>query len=73
MDHTSVGVGLATVVTLVFFAVAVVIFWRRSEDRMALFASFTLLIFGGAAINDLAGANPTFRFTADLLNSSRVR
>jgi hypothetical protein len=63
-----VGVGLATVVTLVFFAVAVVIFWRGSEDRMALFASFTLLIFGGAAINDLAGAHPAFRFPADLLN-----
>ena len=62
-----VGVGLSTVVTLVFFAVAAVIFWRRSEDRMALFASFTLLVFGGAAINDVASAHPAFRFPADLL------
>jgi hypothetical protein len=62
-----VGVGLSTVVTLVFFAVAAVIFWRRSEDQMALFASFTLLVFGGAAINDVASAHPAFRFPADLL------
>jgi hypothetical protein len=63
-----VGVGLSTVVTLVFFAVAAVIFWRRSEDRMALFASLTLLVFGGVAINDIASAHPAFRFPADLLN-----
>ena len=63
-----VGVGLAIIVALVFFAVAAVIYWRRSNDRMAMFASFTLLIFGGAAINDLAGAHPAFQFPADLLN-----
>ena len=66
-----VGVGLSTVVTLVFFALAAVIFWRRSEDRMALFGSFMLLVFGGAAITgtmrDLAEAHPAFRFPADLL------
>ena len=63
-----IGVGLSTIVTLVFFVVATVIFWRRSEDRMALFASFTLLMFGGAAINDIAGAHPAFWFPAHLLN-----
>jgi len=66
------GVGLSTVVTLVFFALAAVIFWRRSEDRMALFGSFMLLVFGGAAITgtmrDLAEAHPVFRFPTDLLN-----
>ena len=63
-----VGVGLSTVVTLVFFAVAAVIFWYRSEDRMALFASFGLLVFGGAAINDVASAHPALWFPAHLLN-----
>jgi hypothetical protein len=62
------GVGLSTIVTLVFFAVSAVIFWRRSEDRMALFASFTILVFGGAAINDVASAHPAFWFPAHLLN-----
>jgi hypothetical protein len=66
------GVGLSTIVTLVFFALAAVIFWRRSEDRMALFGSFMLLVFGGAAITgtmrDLAEAHPVFSFPAELLN-----
>ena len=63
-----VGVGLSTVVTLVFFAVAAVIFWRRTEDRMALFASFTLLVFGGATLNDVDNAHPAFMFLANLLS-----
>jgi peptidoglycan/LPS O-acetylase OafA/YrhL len=63
-----VGVGLSAFVVLVFFAVAAVIFWRRSKDQMALFASFTLLVFGGAAITDLADAHPAFGLPADLLN-----
>jgi hypothetical protein len=52
----------------VFLAVAAVIFWRRSEDRMALLASFTLLLFGGVAITGLASAHPVFSFPALLLN-----
>jgi hypothetical protein len=67
-----VGVGLSTFVTLVFFALAAVIFWRRSGDRMALFGSFMLLVFGGAAITgtmrDLAQAHPVFWFPTELLN-----
>jgi hypothetical protein len=67
-----VGVGLSTLVTLVFFALATVIFWRRSENRMALFGSFVLLVFGGAAITgtmrDLAEARPVFWFPTELLN-----
>jgi hypothetical protein len=67
-----VGVGLSTIVMLVFFALAAVIFWRRSEDRMALFGSFVLLVFGGAAITgtmrDLAEFHPVFWFPVNLLN-----
>jgi hypothetical protein len=57
---------------ILFFTLAAVIFWRRSEDRMALFGSFMLLVFSGAAITgtmrDLAEAHPVFRFPTDLLN-----
>jgi hypothetical protein len=67
-----VGVGLSTYVTLVFFALAAVIFWRRSGDRMALFGSFMLVVFGGAAITgtmrDLAQAHPVFWLPTELLN-----
>jgi hypothetical protein len=67
-----VGVGIQTVVTLVFFVIAAVIFARRSDDGMALFTSFTLLIFGGAAVAGtmyyLAEAHPAFWFPVNLLN-----
>ncbi len=66
------GVGLPTAATLVFFAVAALVFWRRSEDPMALFGAFTLLVFGGAAVSgtmhELADAHPAFRFPVNLLN-----
>jgi hypothetical protein len=66
------GVGLETAFTLVCFAVAAVIFWRRSEERMALFTSFVLLIFGGAGaagtMRALAEAQPVFWFPVTLLD-----
>ncbi len=63
-----VGVGVQISVMLVFFVVAVIIFWRRSENRMALFGSFGLLLFGGAAITDLSAANPAFGLLGHVLN-----
>src|SRR5215213_7831946 len=56
---------------LVFTAIATVIFWRRSEDRMALFAAFMLVVFGGAALTSdvpraVAAAHPTLRFPVHL-------
>jgi hypothetical protein len=40
-----VGWDVATVVT--YSALAALIFWRRSSDRMALFCAYTLVLFGG--------------------------
>jgi hypothetical protein len=66
------GVGVETAFTLVCFAVAGVIFLRRSDDRMALFTSFVLLIFGGAGaagtMRALAEAHPAFWFPVHLLD-----
>src|SRR5690348_222740 len=36
-------------VILIYCVIAAIIFWRRSNDRMALFCAFTLVLFGGAA------------------------
>jgi hypothetical protein len=52
---------------LVFTTIATVIFWRRSEDRMALFSAFMFVVFGGAALTSgvpqtLAAAHPTLKF-----------
>jgi hypothetical protein len=67
-----VDAGLPTAVTLGFVVVAVVIFWRRSEDRMALFGAFMLVAFGGAAFDgtmrSLADAYPIFWLPAYLLD-----
>jgi hypothetical protein len=67
-----VGAGLDTLTTLVFFAVAAVIFWRRSDERMALLGAFTLLLFGGAAaagtMQELTGVPSALRLAIDLLN-----
>jgi hypothetical protein len=46
-----VGVVAPVVAGLVFAIVAGVIFWHRSEDRIALLGAFALLMFGGAAFN----------------------
>lgn len=65
------GVLLPTVVILAFLIVALVIFRRRPQDRMALFSSFTLLMFGGAAVTgtmqNLADVHPLFWFSVNLL------
>src|SRR5215203_3691724 len=46
-----VGVVLPVVAALTFATVAGVIIWHKSDERMALFSAFALLLFGGAAFN----------------------
>jgi len=67
-----VGVVGPMVAALVFVAVAGVIFWHKSADRMALFGAFTLLTFGGAAFNSdileaVAAARPALWLPVYLL------
>ncbi len=40
------AIALILIFAAVYGVVAALIFWRRSDDRMALFVSLTLLIFG---------------------------
>ena len=67
-----VGVVAPMVAALTFAIVAGVIFWHRSEDRIALFGAFALLLFGGAAFNSdvseaAAAAYPALWFPGHLL------
>jgi len=39
--------------TLIYTALATLIFWRRSDDRMALFCAYMLVLFGGATYTSL--------------------
>src|SRR2546430_16789609 len=43
-----------------YFAVGAVLFWRKSDDRMALFASFTLVTFPVAFTEVLATLSPSW-------------
>jgi len=44
-------VWVSTGAMLVFYVVAMVIFLRRSSDRMALLCAYTLMLFGGVVFN----------------------
>jgi hypothetical protein len=56
--------------TMTFFLIAVVIFWRRSDDRMALFTSFMLITFGiGGSINVGGQSYPSLRFLILLISA----
>src|SRR2546426_5149493 len=48
------------VFTFGYFAVGAVLFWRKSDDRMALFASFTLVTFPMAFTEVLATLPPSW-------------
>jgi hypothetical protein len=69
--YAALTVGLSTLGTVVFAATAAAIFFRRSDDRMALLTSFTLLIFGGAAFTGtmqyLVGDYPSLWWPINLL------
>src|SRR5690242_14105258 len=58
-------VALNVAFTTVFALVGALIFWRRSDDRMALLASIALLTFGisafTGALDPLALEHPTWR------------
>jgi hypothetical protein len=69
--YAGLTVGLSTLGTVVFAATAAAIFIRRSDDKMALLTSFTLLIFGGAAFTGtmqyLVGDYPLLWWPVNLL------
>src|SRR5712692_3979495 len=46
-------IGWDVVTTLIYTALAALIFWRRSADRMALFFAYMLVLFGGATYTSL--------------------
>jgi hypothetical protein len=56
---------------LVYFAVAALIFWRKSDDWLALLASFTLVVFGAsfpAIPGALAAVHPAWSVPVTLVS-----
>ena len=66
------GVAQEIIFALVFVGVAALIFWRKSSDGLALFASFALLVFGTAtipyAISALIAERPFWEPVANCLH-----
>ncbi len=66
------GIVLELVFALGFVVVAALIFWRKSSDRQAMFASLTLLLFGTAtqpyAMHALVEAQPAWGQLVDGLH-----
>jgi hypothetical protein len=54
--YAAYGVVLDVVFAAFYGAVAASIFWRRPDDRMALFVSLALLTFGTATFPNAADA-----------------
>lgn len=55
------NIGLTVLFAVVYLALAALIFWRRSDDGMATFASLTLIVFGVFStelVGGLAGRHP---------------
>jgi signal transduction histidine kinase len=50
------SVAMDVLFATVYGAIATLIFWRRSDDRMALFVSFSLLVFGTATFTPTISA-----------------
>ena len=66
------GVALEVVSASVFVAVAALIFWHKSSDKVALFVSLALLLFGTAtqpiALQALTSTQPVLRLPVDVLH-----
>ncbi|MGI8586138.1 MAG: hypothetical protein ACR2M0_00400 [Chloroflexia bacterium] len=64
-------IAVKTITALVYAGVGIVIFWRKSADRMAWFASLALVMFGGAVLDDtmnaLAQINPAWLLPVNIL------
>ena len=57
--YATYNVGLDVAFAVVYVTVAAVIFWRKPDDRIALFASLTLLLFGAMTFTNATDALAT--------------
>ena len=59
--YAAFGVAESVITTLTYLAMGLLVFWRRSDDRMALFCAVMLVTFGGVAatpLDSITGGSP---------------
>jgi len=74
-DYAAYQVAINLLFALIYFLVAVLIFWRKSEDRMALLASFSLLTLGASFPSiptALATIHPAWQVPATLVGNEDI-
>ena len=74
-DYAVYQVALNLLFALVYFLVAVLIFWRKSDDRMALLASFSLLTLGASFPSiptALAAIHPAWQVPVTLVGNEDI-
>lgn len=70
--YASYLLALQIVVVTGFFGLSLLIFWRRSDDPMAVFVSLVSILYGTTGVpigQALAQRFPAWRLASDLLNS----
>jgi hypothetical protein len=73
--YAAYSVAVESVIAVVFWAVGVVIFWRNSQDKMAVFSAFILVTYGMfvvPSVDALATASPVWRLPSQLLQAMGV-
>jgi hypothetical protein len=70
--YTAYLVALEVAVVAVFAATSVLIFWRRSDDGMAIFASLASILFGATSVSTIqafVATHPAWHLPVDVLNA----
>jgi hypothetical protein len=73
--YAAYSVAVESAVAVVFWAVGAVIFWRNSQDKMALFSALVLVTYGiyvVPSVDALAATSPVWRFPSQLLQAIGV-
>ncbi len=67
--YVTINVILAFVQAIVWFAVGGILFWRRSNDWIAMLVSLMMVLLGtGVTLNLVAGSSSLWQFPARLIN-----
>jgi len=73
--YAAYSVSVESTIAVVFWTVGVVIFWRNSQDKMAVFSALILVTYGMyvvPSVDALATASPVWRLPSQLLQAIGV-
>src|SRR5947209_4737713 len=60
-------IGVNVIILLVYVLIGVVLFWRKSDDRVALLASLSLVLFPVAFSSQIVGTLPAWTLPTEII------